>query len=123
MISGGRFRFEELTIYQDAQAFRKLCQSANQRLSSFSLKNQIDRATLSVILNIAEGAGRATALDFARFLKLATGSISETVAAFDVACREQSIDQEQFALIYARALTLTKRIHSFRKNLLLKGGG
>ena len=44
----------------------------------YGLTNQIRRASASVPTNIAEGCGRKTSADFARFLQIAMGSASET---------------------------------------------
>ena len=44
----------------------------------YGLTNQIRRACASVPTNIAEGCGRETSADFARFLQIAMGSASET---------------------------------------------
>lgn len=58
-----------LEIYRHTQSF-----PAEER---FGLTIQLRRAAASVPSNIAEGAGRNTDLDFARFLSIAAGSTSE----------------------------------------------
>ncbi|MCR5695842.1 MAG: four helix bundle protein [Marinilabiliaceae bacterium] len=56
-------------IYQILEAFPKY--------EMFGLSSQIRRAAYSIPMNIAEGAGRKTNLDFANFLNVALGSANE----------------------------------------------
>jgi len=51
---------------------------------SRAVRDQLDRASLSVVLNTAEGAGRFATRDKARFYSIARGSANETVALLDV---------------------------------------
>ena len=48
------------------------------------LRDQLERASLGVVLNIAEGAGRRSAADKRRFYEMARGSATETAAITDV---------------------------------------
>lgn len=48
------------------------------------LADQLERASLSVVLNIAEAAGRRSRKDKRRFIAIARGSATETAAAIDV---------------------------------------
>jgi four helix bundle protein len=58
-----------LLVYRTTQAF-----PANE---IYGLTNQMRRASVSVPSNIAEGSGRGSDKDFARFVQIAIGSISE----------------------------------------------
>ena len=49
-----------------------------------NLRSQLERASMSIILNIAEGAGRRLPVDKARFYGIARASAMECAAAFDI---------------------------------------
>ena len=68
--------------YDLAVQFHKLCRSA--QLPDY-LKDQLLRASSSVALNLAEGSGRATRGDQARFFHIALGSLRECQAVLDLA--------------------------------------
>ena len=68
-----------LTVFNEARALLRSVSAL--RGSRFGdLSDQIQRATLSVISNIAEGAGSGSDKQFARYLKIARGSVNEVEA-------------------------------------------
>lgn len=54
------------------------------RVTPASLRDQLDRAAASRVLNLAEGVGRASAADRAHFFAMARGSAFECAAVLDV---------------------------------------
>ena len=54
------------------------------------LKDQFDRAASSIVLNLAEGAGRTGRADSARFFSIAMGSVRECQAILDLSTTDQS---------------------------------
>src|SRR5438093_5746083 len=79
------FDHERLDVYQEAIAF---CGWAGDLLSDVAgkaaAKDQLDRASTSIPLNIAEGNGKFSNADRARFLEIARGSALECAACIDV---------------------------------------
>lgn len=63
----------------------------------YDLSSQIKRATYSIPLNIAEGAGRKSDLDFARFLDMALGSCHEVEYAVFLSKELDYITENVFA--------------------------
>ncbi len=81
----------------------------------FFLTDQIKRAAVSVVINIAEGYGRHTRKDFAQFLSIALGSANETIALLDVITevyKNINID-----ILKDKYDQLGKQIYSFRNTL------
>ena len=77
--------YQRLDVYQCATRLLAHCARLSQDTPKgyASLADQIRRASLSVPLNIAEGAGRPSATDAARFYGIARGSTMECGAILD----------------------------------------
>lgn len=68
---------EKLRVWQDSM---DLCYFVNERVENFrnyDIRTQIRRCSISVPSNIAEGYGRNSTKEFARFLRISLGSIYE----------------------------------------------
>ena len=74
---------ERLQVYHLALELHAFAASKVPTLSRV-LRDQLERASLSVILNIAEGGGRRSRKDKARHYTYARGSATEVAACFDV---------------------------------------
>ena len=80
------FDFENLEVYKKAKAFNTEINSSilrNDNLDSV-VKNQLRRASLSIVLNIAEGSSRFSKPDRKNYSVIARGSVFEYVAIFDI---------------------------------------
>ncbi len=74
---------ERLDAYRVALEFQVVAGKLVPR-SEHVLYDQFQRASLSIVLNIAEGGGRRSRRDKARFHAIARGSAAETAAILDV---------------------------------------
>jgi four helix bundle protein len=80
-----RFDHEKLEVYQASLSFIVWLEPLLQKLpKSLSVMDQLDRASTSIALNMAEGNGKFTGADRCRFLDIARGSALESAAALDV---------------------------------------
>ena len=90
------FDHEKLEVYQEAIAF---CGWVGEFLTVISAKasakDQLDRASTSIPLNIAEVNGKFSAKDRARFLEMARGSALECAACLDVLLVRKLASDEQ----------------------------
>lgn len=89
-----KFYFEKLLVYQKALNFTNLVYEVTKawpKEHAFSLTDQIRRASLSIVLNIAEGASR-TGLEFKRFITISRGSCHDCVPIIEIAYKQGIID-------------------------------
>jgi four helix bundle protein len=79
------FDHEKLAVYQEAIAFVAWLSSIMASVSKVGeIKDQLDRASSSIPLNIAEGNGKYSMKDRCRSLDIANGSALECAAGLDV---------------------------------------
>lgn len=82
----------------------------------YNLKQQLKRAVTSVALNIAEGKNRATGKDFAHFLTIASGSLSETFAILTLCNELKFINPDEE--LNNKIIILNKRLNALRQKVL-----
>ena len=91
--------FEEMEVWQKARSFtRKIYSISDQGpfCKDFGLRDQIRRASVSVMANIAEGFERSGNAEFTQFLSIAKGSLGEVAAQLYVAFDQRYITREVF---------------------------
>ena len=114
------FRFEKLDVWHDARRLNRLayqCTRCFPESERFGLVNQIRRASVSVSSNIAEGSGRNSDPDFARFLEIAYGSLMEVVSQLFLALDEGYVSQDDLSEIMDLAHLLASRLSALCKSL------
>lgn len=94
-----------LEIYQATKTF--------PREELYGLTGQIRRAASSVPANLAEGCGRSTETELARFCDIASGSSSETVYHLLLAHDLGYLSKEQFTTLDAKANEVKRMLNSF----------
>ncbi|HEX9028864.1 MAG TPA: four helix bundle protein, partial [Anaerolineales bacterium] len=113
-------RFEEIQAWQEA---RKLTQQiyiltqAGTFARDFGLRDQIQRAAVSTMANIAEGFDCDSSVEFARFLGIARRSAVEVQSLLYAALDVGYIDEETFQSHYAQANKTKALIGGFKHSL------
>lgn len=94
----GVLSFQKLRVYQRSIAFLALALEIIEALPKghAEVADQLLRAAQSQPLNIAEGAGRRTAVDQARFYTHARGSAMEAAAVLDTLRVMKLVDEERY---------------------------
>jgi len=90
------FLFESLKVYQNALNFAHEANTLTESFTrgTFFLSDQLNRASLSVAANIAEGNGRFQKADRIHFFRIARGSAFECVPILEICKRKQLITEE-----------------------------
>ena len=83
----------------------------------YGLSSQMQRAAVSVPTNIAEGSGKGSDRDFARFLSISLGSLFELETQIEIAYRRGYISTENYYALRPRIESLQKRIYNLRVHL------
>ena len=113
-------KFEDIESWQEA---RRLTASIYKmtEISKFTkdwgLKDQIQRASVSVMNNIAEGFDSSSNSEFRRFLSIARRSCSEIQSIVYIALDLSYINKNQFTEIYDQTEKIRRMITSFMRYL------
>ena len=92
-------KFEEIECWKRARELTRRIYEATNRTAfakDFGLKDQIRRASVSVMSNIAEGYDRSGTAEFVHFLATAKGSAAEVSSQLYVALDQGYIQEEEF---------------------------
>jgi four helix bundle protein len=113
-------RFEDIEAWRSARQLTNLVYShTNQGAFSrdFGLRDQIRRASVSVMSNIAEGFESRTDTQFINFLGMARASAGEVRAQLYIALDQKYITEEQFKEVFEVCQICARQIASFIKYL------
>ena len=110
--------FEDLEVYQKALDFTVdvFLFTENKTLNN-NIKNQLERAALSISNNISEGFELQSNKQFVKFLYIAKGSCGESRNLLKVLSRLNQIDNETHDEYRFRAIEISKQLSNFIKYL------
>jgi len=124
----GTFRsFEDIEAWQKSRELaRNIYGHSNKGLLSrdFSLRDQMRRACISMMSNIAEGFERSGMGEFLQFLAIAKGSTGELRAHLYIALDQDYLDKEAFEQLSGQAKEISRMIGSlmnYLKRTKIKG--
>jgi four helix bundle protein len=115
------FRFEKLEVWQKAVELAGEVYKLTRQFpvdERFGLIAQMRRAAVSVSSNIAEGSGRGSDADFARFMEIAYGSLMELVSQTQIAHLESLIDQSTLKSLDQKSDEVARMLSGLRSKLL-----
>jgi four helix bundle protein len=96
-------RFEDILAWQKAREVTKLVYKITSKgpfSKDFALRDQLRRASVSIMANIAEGFGRRSDKEFANFLNIAHGSAAECQSHLYVALDLGYLATQDFEVLF-----------------------
>jgi len=114
-------RFEDIESWKMSREQANWIYDASNKgafARDFALKDQIRRAAISVMSNIAEGFERDGNKEFIHFLSIAKGSCGELRSQLYLARDQNFITEEEFTRIYNHATRTSKAISGFMSYLI-----
>ena len=91
-----QFDHEKLRAYQEALRFVAWVDPVIEKLQAkVAARDQLDRASTSIVLNLAEGNGKRSHPDRCRYFDIARGSVVECAACLDVLAVKQRISIDE----------------------------
>ena len=109
-------KFEEIKAWQLARELTRHIYEATKHEGfkvDYGLRNQIQRASVSILSNIAEGFERGGNKEFVNFLSIAKGSCGEVRAQIYVALDQGYISQGAFDQLFVLCNRISAMLYSF----------
>src|ERR1035437_7570561 len=101
-------RFEEIIAWKKARELTINIYSTFKSCKDFSFKNQIERAAVSIMNNIAEGFERQTNKEFRNFLFIAKGSSGEVRSMLALSLDLRYISEQQYVSLADQSIEISK---------------
>lgn len=113
-------KFRKLEVWCKAMDFIEniyLKTSSFPAKELYGLTSQIQRSVVSVALNIAEGSGSSSDVEFRRFLRMSLRSSYETVCGLEIAKRLKYLDKNEFEELINQCDELSAMLFGLIKKL------
>lgn len=113
---GDMLHFQKLDVYRCSIDFLALVHRLRRTLpkGNAELADQLRRSAQSITQNVAEGAGKASRADKAKYFSIARGSATESAAHLDVMKVEELVD----GTAYEAAMQLLERLVAMLTRLI-----
>jgi four helix bundle protein len=114
------FGFEKLEVWQKAIELSDAVYAFTRSFpvdERFGLTSQLRRSSVSVASNIAEGSGRSSKPDFARFVEIAYGSLMELITQIKIATRQGFLPEPNYQAAYEKSEQIATMLSGLRNSL------
>ncbi len=110
-------KFEDILAWQKAKSLSLLVYTLFKTNKDYAFRDQIQRASVSIMNNIAEGFERKGNKELSHFLFIAKGSCGELRSMFYLALELHYISEKDFQKLYTESMEISKMLSGFIKTL------
>jgi four helix bundle protein len=110
-------KFEDLLVWQKSTELALKVYRLYSNNQDFGFKNQIQRASVSIVNNIAEGFDRSSDKEFKRFLFISLGSTSEVRSMNYLAFKLSYISNKDYEEFNCELLEISKMLNGLSRSL------
>ena len=110
-------KFEDILAWQKAKELNIIVYASFKTCKDYSFRDQIQRASVSIMNNIAEGYERQTNKELKQFLYIAKGSCGECRSMLDLALAINLITKDEYQKAYDYSLEISRMLSGFIKTL------
>jgi len=111
-----KMEYNKLEVWLEARKLVNLLYGSSKLFPKeelFGLTNQMRRAAISILSNIAEGCGRQTSKDTLHFLHISRGSLYELETQYYLALDQKYIDSTNFNIAFEQIQSCKKLLNGF----------
>ncbi|WP_224999961.1 four helix bundle protein [Cesiribacter sp. SM1] len=112
--------YKQLKVWQEAVALATDIYKLTAQFPAeerFGLQSQVRRSCVSIALNIAEGAGRATSGEFKQFIGYASGSANEVDTTLIICRNLDLLTEEEVNRVSAKLDSIQKMLYKLKSTL------
>jgi four helix bundle protein len=110
-------RFEDILAWQKTKNMTVIIYRLFEQSKDYAFKDQIQRASASIMNNISEGFERKGNKEFAHFLYIAKGSCGEVRSMLILAKELNTIPDKDFEQLFVQSEEISKMLSGFIKKL------
>lgn len=114
------FPFFQLDVWREAVEYANHIYSITSTFPKeevYGLASQLRRAAVSVSSNLAEGSGRTSKAEFARYVEIAYGSLMESVSQLCISQSQGWISGDEFEACSSEAQRIARMLSGLKRSL------
>ncbi len=111
-------KFEDILAWQESRAMVEAVYGLFKNCRDYSFRDQLQRAVISIMNNIAEGYERKGNKEFVKFLYIAKGSCAEVRSMLYIALTLGYINNKNFDTYQDKCLHISSMLSNFIKKLI-----